>query len=211
MMSTDACVTLLGTTRTTVRAQKLPDMEGTLVSRIARRLLAALAIGTLFVVGTFTWTPSIADAQGLDLCDLLGDPYCPDGPSGGDITCSGGVPVGSTGTCSIGGVDVGDEVTATLTCGDSSAVVFQGMVDEVPFSFDFDVPDGFPAGPGTLSVAGATLPFECVGASLARTGSDAGPMIGIGGGLVAIGIAAAYRRSPPAAHHPSRLILPAGQ
>ena len=51
-------------------------------------------------------------------------------------------------------MDVGDEVTATLTCGDHSAVVFQGIVDEVPFSFDFDVPAGFPAGPGTISVAG---------------------------------------------------------
>jgi hypothetical protein len=164
------------------------------VSRIARRLLAGLAIGTLFVVGTFAWTPSTADAQGLDLCELLGDPYCPDGPDvgPGNITCTGGVPVGGTGVCEIGGVEVGDEVTATVTCGDSSAVVFQGTVTEVPFTFDFDVPDGFPAGPGTIQVAGATLPFECVGASLARTGSDAGPMIGIGGGLLAIGIAAAY-------------------
>jgi len=165
------------------------------VSRIARRLLAALAIGTLFVISVFTWSPSTAGAQGLDLCDLLGDPYCPDGPGvgPGDVECPGGVPVGSTGSCALDNVDVGDEVTATLTCGDQSAVVFQGVVDEVPFTFDFAVPAGFPAGPGTLSVAGVTLPFECVGGtSLARTGSDAGPMIGIGAGLVAIGVAAAY-------------------
>jgi hypothetical protein len=155
-------------------------------------MLAGVTIGALFLVGTVAWSPTNADAQGLDLCDLLGDPYCPTTPGPGNITCSGGVPVGSTGTCTIGGVDVGDQVTATLTCGDQSAVVFQGVVDEVPFSFDFDVPSGFPAGPGTISVAGATLPFECVGSSLARTGSDAGPMIGIGAGLVAVGLAAAF-------------------
>ena len=47
------------------------------MNRIARRILAALAIGTLFAVSAFAWTPSSAGAQGLDLCDLLGDPYCP--------------------------------------------------------------------------------------------------------------------------------------
>ena len=110
----------------------------------------------------------------------------------GGITCSGAAPVGGTGTCEIPNVDVGDEVTATLTCGDFTAVVFQGTVTEVPFTFSFAVPSGAPAGPGSLSVAGATFPFECAGASLARTGSDAGPMIGIGGGLVAVGLAAAF-------------------
>ena len=71
-------------------------------------LLAALAIGTLFVVGAFAWS-SPADAQGLDLCDLLGDPYCPDGPNTdpGGITCSDGAPIGDTGTCSLDNVDVG--------------------------------------------------------------------------------------------------------
>lgn len=162
------------------------------MARIARRLLAALAIGTLFVVGAFSWSPPSASAQGLDLCDLLGDPYCPPDVGGGDITCSGAAPVGGTGSCSVGGVDVGDDVTATLTCGsDYSAVVFQGTVTEVPFSFSFDVPADAPAGPGTISVAGATFPFECTGAALARTGSDVGPLIGIGGGLVAVGLAAA--------------------
>jgi hypothetical protein len=157
-------------------------------------VLAALAIGTMFVVGAFAWSPPSADAQGLDLCDLLGGDYCPDGPGvgSGGITCSGSVPVGGTGTCEIPNVDVGDEVTATLTCGDFTAVVFQGVVTEVPFSFSFAVPSGAPAGPGSISVAGATFPFECAGASLARTGADAGPMIGIGGGLVAVGLAAAF-------------------
>jgi len=163
------------------------------VARIARRLLAALAIGTLFVVGAFAWSPP-ANAQGLDLCDLLGDPYCPDGPDvgSGGITCSDGAPIGGTGTCSLDNVDVGDEVTATLTCGDFSAVVFQGTVTEVPFSFSFDVPADAPPGAGSVSVAGATFPFTCGTASLARTGTDMGPMIGIGGALVAVGLAAAF-------------------
>lgn len=162
------------------------------MARIARRLLAALAIGTLFVVGAFTWSPSSAGAQGLDLCDLLGDPYCPPSVDPGNITCSNGAPIGGTGTCSIGGVNVGDEVTATLTCGDYSAVVFQGTVTEVPFNFAFDVPADAPAGAGSLSVAGATFPFECGTASLARTGTDIGPMLGIGGALLAVGVAAAF-------------------
>ena len=163
------------------------------MNRTAKRLLGALAIGTLFVVGAFAWAPP-AGAQGLDLCDLLGDPYCPDGPDvgSGDITCSDGAPVGGTGTCSVGGVDVGDEVTATLACGDFSAVVFQGTVTEVPFSFSFDVPADAPTGAGSVSVAGATFPFECGATTLARTGSDVAPMVAIGGGLVAIGLAAAF-------------------
>ena len=172
-----------------------PDLEGTFVARIARRLLAALAIGTLFAVSVFAWSPPSAGAQGLDLCELLGDPYCPpDGPDtgAGTITCTGAAPVGGTGTCEVGNVEVGDDVTATLTCGtDYSAVVFEGTATEVPFTFSFDVPSDAPAGSGTLSVAGATFPFECTAAALARTGSDVGPMIGIGGGLVAVGIAAA--------------------
>ncbi len=162
------------------------------MARIARRLLAGCAIATLFVVGTFAWAPSSSSAQGLDLCDLLGDPYCPPDVDDGTITCNGAAPVGGTGTCTVGGVDVGDEVTATLTCGDYSAVVFQGTVTEVPFSFSFDVPADAPAGSGTISVAGATFPFECSAAALARTGTDVGPMIGIGGALVAIGLAAAF-------------------
>jgi LPXTG-motif cell wall-anchored protein len=171
-------------------------VKGNLVTRLARRLLAALAIGTLFVVGAFAWSPP-AGAQGLDLCDLLGDPYCPPGGGPdvgpGNITCSNGAPIGGTGTCSVGGVDVGDDVTATLTCGDFSAVVFQGTVTEVPSSFSFDVPSDAPSGAGSLSVAGATFPFECgTAAALARTGSNAGPMIAIGGGLVLIGLAAAF-------------------
>jgi LPXTG-motif cell wall-anchored protein len=148
----------------------------------------------LFVVGAFAWS-SPADAQGLDLCDLLGDPYCPDGPDTdpGGITCSDGAPIGGTGTCSLDNVDVGDQVTATLTCGDFSAVVFQGTVTEVPFTFSFEVPADAPAGAGSVSVAGATFPFECgTGGSLARTGSNAGPMIAIGGGLVLVGLAAAF-------------------
>jgi len=162
------------------------------VARIARRLLAGFAIATLFVVGAFAWAPSSASAQGLDLCDLLGDPYCPPDVDDGTITCTGAAPVGGTGTCTVGGVAVGDEIVATLTCGDLSAVVFQGPVTEVPFSFSFDVPADAAAGSGTISVAGATFPFECTGAALARTGTDVGPMIGIGGALVAIGLAAAF-------------------
>jgi LPXTG-motif cell wall-anchored protein len=84
-------------------------------------------------------------------------------------------------------------VTATLNCGDFSAVVFQGTVTEVPFSFSFDVPADAPAGAGSVTVAGATFPFECgTGGVLARTGSNAGPMIAIGGGLVLVGLAAAF-------------------
>ena len=163
------------------------------MARIARRLLAGLAIGTLLVVGTFAWSPPAADAQGLDLCDLLGDPYCPPDVDDGTITCSSAAPIGGTGSCEVDGVEVGDDVTATLTCGsDYSAVVFQGTVTEVPFSFSFDVPTDAPAGSGTISVAGATFPFECTSAALARTGTDVGPMIGIGGALVAIGLAAAF-------------------
>lgn len=163
------------------------------MARIARRLLAGLAIGTLFVVGAFSWSPPAASAQGLDLCDLIGDPYCPPDVGDGSITCSSAAPVGGTGSCQVGGVDVGDNVTATLACGsDYSAVVFEGTVTEVPFNFSFDVPADAPAGPGTISVAGATFPFECTAAALARTGADVGPMIGIGGGLVAIGLAAAF-------------------
>ena len=158
---------------------------------LARRIVAALAIGTLFTVGAFAWAPT-AEAQGLDLCDLLGDPYCPPSVDPGGITCTGAVAPGSSGNCSLDNVDVGDDVTATLSCGDFSAVVFQGTVTEVPFSFDFTVPDGAPAGPGSITVAGATLPFTCSGAALARTGSDIGPMIGIGAGLVAVGLAAAF-------------------
>ena len=163
------------------------------MARLARRLLAALAIGTLFVVGAFAWSPPASSAQGLDLCDLLGDPYCPPpNVDPGGITCSDGAPIGGTGTCSLDNVDVGDEVTATLTCGDFSAVVFQGTVTEVPFSFSFDVPADAPAGAGSVSVAGATFPFSCGAASLARTGTDIGPMIGIGGALMAVGLAAAF-------------------
>jgi hypothetical protein len=169
----------------------LVDLKGNLVAGIARRVVAALAIGTLFVVGAFTFAPSTAGAQGLDLCDLLGDPYCPD-VDPGNITCSDGAPIGGTGSCEIGGVAVGDEVTATLTCGDFSAVVFEGTVTEVPFSFSFDVPSNAPAGAGSVTVAGATFPFECGGGALARTGSDVAPMLAIGGGLVAIGLAAAF-------------------
>jgi LPXTG-motif cell wall-anchored protein len=145
----------------------------------------------LFVVGAFAWSPS-ADAQGLDLCDLLGDPYCPGGVEPGGITCSDGAPIGGTGSCELDNVDVGDEVTATLTCGEFTAVVFQGTVTEVPFSFSFDVPADAPPGAGSVSVAGATFPFECGTASLARTGSNAGPMIAVGGGLVLVGLAAAF-------------------
>jgi hypothetical protein len=167
-------------------------VKGNLVARIARRLLAALAIGTLFVVGAFAWAPS-ADAQGLDLCDLLGDPYCP-GPDvgAGGITCSDGAPIGGTGSCSLDNVAVGDDVTATLTCGDFSAVVFQGTVTEVPFSFSFDVPADAPAGAGSVTVAGATFPFTCGTGTLARTGTDIGPMLAIGAALVAVGVAAAF-------------------
>ncbi len=163
------------------------------MARIARRVLAALAIGTLFVVGAFSWTPAPAGAaQGLDLCDLLGDPYCPPDTGNGSITCTGSGAPGSSGTCTVGNVDVGDDITATLVCGDYSATVFSGTVTEVPFTFAFQVPDDAPVGNCTIQVAGASLPFSVVTSSLARTGSDTAPLLAIGGGLVAVGLAAAF-------------------
>lgn len=161
------------------------------MARIARRLLAALAVGCLCVLGSFAWSPSSADAQGLDLCDLLGDPYCPADSGSGAITCTGSAPVGGTATCDVGNVNVGDSIVATLVCGDYSATVFDGTVTAVPFSFSFAVPADAPLGSCTISLNGAALPFSVVSGDLARTGSDVGPMIGIGGGLLAVGIAAA--------------------
>jgi hypothetical protein len=152
-------------------------------------VLAAFTVGTIVVVGSFFWSPSPADAQ-LDLCELLGDPYCPPGePGGGAVTCTGAATIGGSGTCTLSDVAVGDEVTATLTCGDFSAVVFQGTVTEVPFSFDFAVPSSAPTASGSIEVAGATFPFQCVSASLARTGGDVGPLVGIAGALLVLGFA----------------------
>jgi hypothetical protein len=160
-------------------------MEGAGMSR-HRKLVVGLAALLLALVGFVGWSPSPAAAQDIDLCDLLGDPYCPPDVGSGVITCD------STGHCTVTNVDVGDELTATLSCGDDfAAVVFDGVVDEVPFSFDFDVPAGAPPGPGSLSITGGTtLPFSC-GGTLARTGSDVGPLLGISGGLIALGLAAA--------------------
>ncbi len=153
---------------------------------VRRRLLVGLAACALALVGFVGWAPTHADAQDIDLCDLLGDPYCPPDVGGGVITCD------STGHCTVTNVDVGDDLTATLTCGDFSAVVFDGTVTEVPFTFDFDVPADAPAGPGSLSITGGTsLPFSC-GGTLARTGTDVGPLIGISGGLIALGLAAGF-------------------
>ena len=54
------------------------------------------------------------------------------------------------------------------------------------------MPDGTPIGSCTIQVAGASLPLAITGTSLARTGSDIGPAIGIGAALIALGAAAAY-------------------
>jgi hypothetical protein len=152
-----------------------------------RRLVVGLAVCVLSLVGIVTWSPTPAAAQDIDLCDLLGDPYCPPDVGGAAITCD------STGHCTVTNVDVGDHITAVLTCGDDfSAVVFDGTVTEVPFTFDFDVPADAPDGPGSISINGdTTLPFSCGGLPLARTGSDVGPLFGIAGGLISLGVAAA--------------------
>jgi hypothetical protein len=162
------------------------------VERHTRRLLAALAVGCLCAVLSFSWSPPAASAQGLDLCDLLGGSYCPPGGGNAEITCTSSAPVGGTVTCTVGNVAVGDQIVARLVCGDYSATVFDGTVTEVPLVFSFDVPDGAPLGSCTIQVNGASIPFTVIGESLARTGSDVGPLLGIGAGLVAVGLAAAY-------------------
>ena len=162
------------------------------MERRRRRLGAALAVGCLLAVLSFSWSPPAANAQGLDLCDLLGGSYCPPNSGNGDISCTSSAPVGGTGTCTVGNVAVGDQLVARLVCGDYSATIFDGTVTEVPLVFSFDVPDGAPLGSCSILVNGASIPFTVIGASLARTGSDVGPLLGIGAGLVAVGIAAAY-------------------
>jgi hypothetical protein len=163
------------------------------MNRRVRRLLSLLAIGCLCVVGSFSWSPPAASAQGLDLCDLLGGTYCPPGGGNGEVTCTSAAPVGGVGTCTVSNVEVGDHLVAKLVCGDFSATIFDGAVTAVPLVFSFEVPDGAPLGSCTIQINGASLPFTVIGGeSLARTGSDVGPLLGIGAGLMAVGIAAAF-------------------
>lgn len=154
-----------------------------------RKLLVGLTIGAITIVGYIGWSPTQADAQ--DLCDLLGDPYCPAG-GGGAITCDQAAPPGATGSCTVSNVQPGDHVTATLVCSNGySAVLFDGTATSSPFSFTFSVPSDAPLGGCSIQVNGASLPFSVVSGSLARTGTDVGPLLGVGGALVALGVAAA--------------------
>lgn len=172
------------------------------MARIVRQLLAVFAICSVVVVGAFAWAPSPASAQGLDLCDLLGDPYCPDGGDGGASGAVTSAPTtvtpGQTSNCVIDDVGAGSSVTATFFS--DPVVVFQGEATGAAFGFGFATPNNAALGAHELEVTyqlangdtvTRTVDYRVVSSSLARTGSDIGPMVGIGGGLVAIGFAAA--------------------
>lgn len=150
---------------------------------VLRKLLVGLAIGAVTIVGYVGFTATSAHAQ--DLCDLLGDPYCPDSGGGGVITCPTAVVPGATGTCTVSGVNVGDSIVARLECTNGySATLFSGTATASSFTFDFTIPSDAPS-------SGCSIILSQGSANLARTGTDVGPLLGVGGALVSLGIAAA--------------------
>jgi hypothetical protein len=156
---------------------------------IVRKLTVGLGLG-LFLFLLSPLSPAAAQEGDVDtyLCEELGI-GC---PGGDDLVCSTPLGAGDSGTCTVS-VEPGTEVQATLTCGDESTVVFSGVADEDPFTFPFTVPDGTPTGTCTMEVLGATFDITIVGGTtLARTGSNAGPLAGLGAALAVIGGAALY-------------------
>lgn len=157
------------------------------MSQVIKKIAAVAGIAALLALGSVVVTAAPASAQ-ADLCDLLGDPYCPDDPQGGSVECPTTIPAGGSGTCTVNG-DLGP-ITAVLVCGDTETVVFQGDVSDGD-QFSFSAPEGTP--PGTtcfLRVNGLDLPVTVGGVTLARTGSDVGPAVAIGAGLILLGGAA---------------------
>ncbi len=185
-----------------------------------RALRIALAITTLGVagvlgVGSFS---SAAGAQELDLCALLGAPYCPPGGSGSSSSVARG------GTLTIRGEGFTPEEPVDVT-------LFSTPVPLGSFTADskgvvevkVTIPASTAPGAHTITMVGRTSGVEVVipvtivaataaggsrGGGLARTGSDVGPLAGIGLGLVAAGGAAAYatRRRGETVQPPSHLV-----
>lgn len=170
------------------------------MKRALRIALVATALAVAGVLGVGSLS-SVAGAQELDLCAILGAPYCPPGGTTSDNT----VLPGGTITIRGEGFTLGETVVVTLF---SAPIALGSFIADAKGVVEVEVtiPAGLPLGAHTITMVGQTsgvevvIPLQIVGATaggggglgLARTGSDTGPVAGIGLGLVAAGGAAAY-------------------
>ena len=169
------------------------------MKRGLRTSLVAATLGVAGVVG-FGSVASAAGAQELDLCALLGDPYCPPPVDGGDAT----VPAGGTLPIHGEGFLPGETVDVTICEPPISLGSFiadeNGVVDAT-----VTIPASIPPGTCDLVMSGQTshntvvlsvtitaAPASGGGGALAATGSETTPLVGIGLGLLAAGGVAAF-------------------
>ena len=171
----------------------------------------ALAITTLGVAGVLGVGSLSSAAGGQELCEAFGAPYCP--PPGGTASDTTVVP-GQTITIRGEGFTPGETVVVTFNSIPVPMGSFTADADGV-VEVEVTIPTDAEPGAHTITMVGQTsgvevvIPIEVVGTAatgggggLARTGSDTGPLVGIGLGLVAAGGAAAYaaRRRAETAH-----------
>ena len=163
-----------------------------------RVLRIAIAVATLSVAGVSVGVASPVGAQELDLCALLGNPYCPPGEASSDTVVQGGsIKIHGE------GFDPGETVDVTICSPPVPLGSFTADADGV-LDATVTVPATVDPGTCTIVMAGQLSGHEVEvtvevlaastggGGGLARTGSDAGPLVGIGAGLLAAGGAAAY-------------------